>query len=164
MLYYRYYDSPLGRLTIVSTSEKITHLFLTTEQFDSFRTGIRLIQDDQIKVLVRAIEQLNEYFHEKRKQFDLPFEFVGTEFQKKVWKQVSEIPFGKVWSYQDVAIGIGKQNAVRAIGQANKANKLPIFIPCHRVIGKNKRLTGYAGAKTELKAILLTHENISFKE
>lgn len=166
MIYYGFYDSPLGKLTIVSNGEKITNLFLTTEKFDSFRSGKTCLFDHEKRcnVLQNAIRQLHEYFHEGRKEFDLPLELIGTDFQKKIWDKLREIPFGKVCSYQDIAIGIGQKNAVRAIGQANKANKLPILIPCHRVIGKNKKLTGYAGAKTELKAILLTHEKVLFQE
>ncbi|PMC35266.1 cysteine methyltransferase [Bacillus sp. UMB0899] len=166
MYYYRLYESPLGTLTIVSKQDKITNLFLTTEQFESFKSGTDVVSDQTQKceVLQIAIQQLHEYFHENRKEFHFPMELNGTDFQKKIWKKLREIPFGKVWSYQDVAMAIGQKNAVRAIGQANKANKLPIFIPCHRVIGKNKKLTGYAGTKTELKATLLTHEKIPFKE
>ncbi len=166
MNYYRQYQSPLGILTIVSKQDKITNLFLTTEQFEVYKSGkeIEFDQEQRCEVLQIAIQQLHEYFYQNRKEFHLPMELDGTDFQKRIWEKLKEIPFGKVWSYQDLAIAIGQKNAVRAIGQANKANKLPIFIPCHRVIGKNKKLTGYAGAKIELKATLLTHENIPFKE
>ena len=166
MYYYRFYDSPVGKLTVVSKNDKITNLFLTTEQFDSFQIGKNVAHDHEhhCDVLQNAIRQLHEYFHENREEFDLPMELSGTDFQKRIWGKLREIPFGKACSYQDLAIAIGQKNAVRAIGQANKANKLPIFIPCHRVIGKNKKLTGYAGTKTDLKATLLTHEKISFSE
>lgn len=163
MYYYNFYDSPIGELTVVSTGDRVSHLFLTVAQFEAFKEKKRLEKDPRSKILNTAIQQLHEYFHEGRTVFDLPFEINGTEFQQKIWKQLREIPLGEVCSYQDIAKKIGHEKAVRAIGQANKANKLPIFIPCHRVIGKNQRLTGYAGDKTDLKAKLLIHENKSFK-
>ncbi|PGT82376.1 MULTISPECIES: methylated-DNA--[protein]-cysteine S-methyltransferase [Bacillaceae] len=162
-MFYTYYDSPIGRLTIVSTLREITHLFLTTEHFKDFQTVNKLVDDPQHLILREAVKQLDEYFYEGRANFDLPFEIKGTDFQKKIWAELRQIPIGQVCSYQDIAIKIGNKSAVRAIGQANKANRLPIFIPCHRVIGKNQRLTGYAGDKNDLKAKLLTHENVSFK-
>ncbi|WP_026559960.1 methylated-DNA--[protein]-cysteine S-methyltransferase [Bacillus sp. J37] len=166
MYYYQLYESPIGTLTLVSKKDKLTNLFLTTELFDSFRLGKKVVHDQEQKcdVLRSAILQLHEYFHGDRKEFEMPMELDGTDFQIKVWKKLRDIPFGKVYSYQDIAVAIGQKKAVRAIGQANKANKLPIFIPCHRVIGKNKKLTGYAGTKIELKATLLTHEKIPFNE
>lgn len=162
-MFYTYYDSPIGRLTIVSTHGEITHLFLTTEQFKEFQGANKPVEDRQHHILREAVKQLHEYFYGERTNFDLPFEIKGTDFQKKIWAELRQIPIGQVCSYQDIAVKIGNKSAVRAIGQANKANKLPIFIPCHRVIGKNQRLTGYAGDKNELKAKLLTHENVAFK-
>jgi methylated-DNA-[protein]-cysteine S-methyltransferase len=106
---------------------------------------------------------MKEYFSGYRTKFELPLEQVGTKFQLDVWNQLSEIPFGVTKSYQEIAEAIGRPKAVRAVGQANKANKLPIIIPCHRVIGKNQTLTGYAGTRTEIKDLLLRLEGARFK-
>lgn len=90
-----------------------------------------------------AIKQLNEYFDGKRKYFDIPIELKGTEFQKKVWKALIEIPYGETRSYKDIAISIGNPKAARAIGNANNKNPIAIVLPCHRVIGSNGKLVGY---------------------
>ncbi|MBM7606426.1 methylated-DNA-[protein]-cysteine S-methyltransferase [Metabacillus crassostreae] len=164
MDYFIYYNSPIGRLTIVSNPKNITHLFLEVEHFDAYRTDHDVREHNEYDVLIKAKNQLHEYFHEGRKDFELAFEINGTDFQRKVWKELQNIPYGESCSYQDIATKIGQARAVRAIGQANKANKLPIFIPCHRVIGKNKKLTGYAGNKNDIKAELLTLESITFKK
>jgi methylated-DNA-[protein]-cysteine S-methyltransferase len=164
MIFYKWYNSPIGRLTIVATKERITHLFLSVEQFETYSNDRDLKDGKDIPILVEAECQLHEYFHEGRKEFQLPIEIKGTEFQESIWSQLQKIPYGHACSYQDVAMKIGNKNAVRAIGQANKANKLPIFIPCHRVIGKNQKLTGYAGTQNDVKAKLLTIENIAYKE
>lgn len=94
--------------------------------------------------------------------FDLPLKQAGSPFQEQVWEALSTIPYGESKSYADIAEAISNPKAVRAIGQANRRNALPIFIPCHRVIGKDRTLTGYAGTKTGMKAILLELEGIPF--
>ncbi len=104
-----------------------------------------------------AFLQLEEYFDGKRKTFSLPLNPDGTEFQKKVWKELLKIPYGETRCYQDLAIGIGNEKASRAIGMANHNNPIAIMIPCHRVIGKNGSLVGYAGG-IETKIELLELE------
>ncbi len=93
----------------------------------------------------RTIQQLSQYFAGQRKQFDLPLAPQGTRFQKRVWKELCAIPHGQVRSYQDIARAIGNPKAARAVGMANHRNPIAIIIPCHRVIGKNGALVGYAG-------------------
>lgn len=93
----------------------------------------------------KVIKQLEEYFNGKRKTFELPVKLIGSEFQKKVWKELQKIPYGKTRTYKDIAIKIENPNASRAIGNANNKNPIAIVIPCHRVIGSNNKLTGYAG-------------------
>lgn len=90
-------------------------------------------------------DQLNEYFTGNRRKFNLPLLLNGSNFQIDVWQELLRIPYGEVVSYQDIACAIDKPGAVRAVGAANKANPLPIIIPCHRVIGKDGELTGYSG-------------------
>lgn len=109
-----------------------------------------------------AKQQLDEYFKGDRENFDLPLAQTGTNFQSSVWSELTKIPFGKTISYSDLARRINKPAAVRAVGTANGANKLAIIVPCHRVIGANKKLTGYAGGMG-IKAKLLMLEGAQFK-
>ena len=102
-------------------------------------------------------KQLTEYEKGIRKSFDLPLHLKGTEFQKQVWNALLEIPFGETRSYQEIAIRIGKPKALRAVGGACNRNPIGIIVPCHRVIGKNGSLTGYAGGLS-YKELLLNHE------
>ncbi len=102
-------------------------------------------------------KQLTEYENGIRKSFDLPLHLKGTEFQKQVWNALLEIPYGETRSYQEIAIRIGKPKALRAVGGACNRNPIGIIVPCHRVIGKNGSLTGYAGGLS-YKELLLNHE------
>ncbi len=112
------------------------------------------------EVLVDAVYQLNEYFEGKRQNFDLLLNPEGTEFQKKVWSLLSEIPYGKTISYLELSRRFGDEKAIRAVASANGKNPLWIFIPCHRVIGSDGSLTGYAGG-LHRKKWLLNHESPS---
>ncbi|MBE1300862.1 MAG: methylated-DNA--[protein]-cysteine S-methyltransferase [Alteromonadaceae bacterium] len=110
-------------------------------------------------IVEQAKSQLSDYLARKRQQFDLPLNPRGTDFQKQVWRLLVDIPFGNTASYQDIALKLGDKNKVRAVGGANGKNPIAIVVPCHRVIGKNGTLTGYAGG-LERKAFLLDIENI----
>ena len=109
-------------------------------------------------VLTLAEGQLREYFAGKRQEFDIPLDMGGTEFQRRVWKALMEIPYGKICTYSDIALRVGSPKGVRAVGMANHVNRLPIVIPCHRVVGKDGGLTGYAGG-LEMKEWLLELES-----
>ncbi len=98
--------------------------------------------------------QLDEYFEGKRRTFDIPLDFIGTDFQKNVWKTLLKIPYGKTNSYQEQAVSVGNQKAVRAVANANGANNIVIVIPCHRVIGKDGSLTGFGGGLWRKKILL----------
>jgi methylated-DNA-[protein]-cysteine S-methyltransferase len=113
-------------------------------------------------LIKKANKQLKEYFNGKRKKFSLPLKIEGTDFQKSVWEQMEKIPYGKTASYKDLAIAIGKPNAARAVGMACNRNKIPIVIPCHRIIGQNKKLVGYAGG-LNIKTALLELEKHHYK-
>lgn len=154
----------IGEVFIVSEKEHIVALYLGREDFQHSENVELQNRDEDHPLLQKAALQLEEYFAGSRIHFDLPLKIEGTEFQTKVWNQLIAIPYGETRSYQDVATLIGNQKAVRAIGQANKANKLPIFIPCHRVIGKDKSLTGYAGTRINIKEELLLLEGSSFQK
>ncbi|SDF19416.1 methylated-DNA--[protein]-cysteine S-methyltransferase [Sporolituus thermophilus] len=106
-----------------------------------------------------AIRQLKEYFLRQRRRFDVPLSIAGTDFCRRVWEVLSSIPYGEVRTYADIAAAIGQPQACRAVGLANFKNPLPIFIPCHRVVGKNGGLVGYKGARTDFKRYLLQLEN-----
>ncbi|WP_429669107.1 methylated-DNA--[protein]-cysteine S-methyltransferase [Bacillus gobiensis] len=164
MIYGMKVDLPIGQVSILETDGYISHLLLDQAQLNKLlNKGIK-IRFKETELLQQAIFQLQEYFDGIRTNFTVPIKQKGTPFQENVWEALSLIPYGESRSYSDIALQIGKPAAVRAIGQANKCNQLPVFVPCHRVIGKNSSLTGYAGQKTDQKAILLKHENILFKE
>ncbi|EHU8349351.1 TPA: methylated-DNA--[protein]-cysteine S-methyltransferase [Listeria monocytogenes] len=111
------------------------------------------------KELFQALTiQLDDYFEGKREHFDLPVLLKGTDFQQKVWQALSEIPYGVVVSYKDIAISAGSPKAVQAVGQANRANPIPIIIPCHRCVKTNGELGGYNGADVDKKQYLLALE------
>lgn len=156
-------DTPIGEIYIVIEEQLLSAVYIGEEDFLVGEEEFQLKFDPSNPLLKKCKLQLDEYFKGERKEFDLPSDPQGTIFQRAVWKELSLIPFGETRSYQDIALIIGKEKAVRAIGQANKANRLPIIIPCHRVIGKNKSLTGYAGTRTDIKEKLLSLEGARFK-
>ena len=134
------YKTPLGKVYISENGKSLTALaFLTDDE------NICMDFLNETYLLKEAYTQLIEYFNGTRKQFSIPLEPEGTVFQQKVWQALLEIPYGETRSYQDIATYIGNPKACRAIGMANHRNPIGIMIPCHRVIGKNGSLTGYAG-------------------
>lgn len=153
-----YYDTKIGRLGIREDGESITHIYFREPNVEVEIEQNRLLleESDLIKM---AYIQLSEYIEGQRKQFDLPLDPKGTEFQRKVWKELTKIPYGETRSYKEVAIAIGNEKASKAIGMANNKNPIPIVIPCHRVVGSNKKLVGYAGG-LDLKEKLLNLEGI----
>lgn len=148
--------SPIGDLRIVEHNGAITAI-----EFSPFRDADgrpRGRRDDDLPLLRQAVTQLTEYFARERKEFDLPLEPGGTAFQRLVWQQLELIDWGQTASYGEIAHRLGKSNAAsRAVGLANGQNPIPIVIPCHRVIGANGTLTGYAGG-VERKQLLLELE------
>jgi len=134
--YYGYYNSPIGVLEIISSEDAILSVMFVEEEKESGK---------DIEILREAIKQFAEYFKGIRKEFNIKCEMEGTEFQKTAWKALMEIPYGETRSYKEQAIQIGNEKATRAVGNANSKNLISIIIPCHRVIGSNKSLTGYAG-------------------
>lgn len=145
-------DSPIGILRLESTGDAITaiHFIGTEDQPESDLNSV-------VPVLTVAKEQLIEYFNGERKSFDLTIAPRGTDFEKEVWNELLSIPYGISITYSKLAEKLGDTNKVRAVGRANGRNPLPVIIPCHRVIGSNNKLTGYAGG-VERKKWLLRHE------
>lgn len=140
--------SPVGKLTLVQEGEALTGLFFHSRELGQAETPL----------LLRAEQELNEYFQGSRREFDLPLAPKGTEFQRRVWQALCTIPYGETRSYQDLAILSGCPKGYRAVGMANNRNPISILIPCHRVIGKDGSLTGYGGG-LETKAFLLKLES-----
>jgi methylated-DNA-[protein]-cysteine S-methyltransferase len=151
------YDSPIGVIEIVGTDEAICSIMFA--EYDK-PTNIR--NDNTGQVLVDCYSQMDEYFKGIRQEFSFPYFFEGTSFQKEVWDALTQIPYAETGSYKDIAVSIGNEKAIRAVGSANGKNKLSIVIPCHRIIGSNGKLTGYAGGLWR-KEWLLKHEK-SFKK
>lgn len=140
-----FYEYPAGMIGIAENADSpqegsvICHVFFCTEKkLEGFTVN-------ETPLIGKAAAQLSEYFDGKRKTFDLPLALQGTAFQISVWKALQSIPAGETRSYKDVAALIGNPKASRAVGMANNRNPIAIIIPCHRVIGKNGKLTGYAG-------------------
>ncbi|MEO0233556.1 MAG: methylated-DNA--[protein]-cysteine S-methyltransferase [candidate division WOR-3 bacterium] len=150
-----YYRSPIGLILIEENGGVITKLDFVNKKNVKINTC-------KSEVLKKILEQLDQYFKKKRKKFSIKVFFSGTEFQRKVLKKTSEIPYGKTATYSDIAKLIGNPKAARAVGSALRQNKVPIIIPCHRVIGKDGGLKGFAG-KIKVKEFLLKLENPDFK-
>lgn len=154
---YKLMDSPVGRLTLVGSDDGLAAVLWENDRPARVRLTIDA-EDDRHPILVEAERQLREYFEGRRTSFALPLDPAGTAFQQKVWQALLTIPFGETRSYAQVARQVGNPTAVRAVGAANGRNPLSIVAPCHRVIGSNGALTGFAGG-LETKKYLLSMEN-----
>jgi methylated-DNA-[protein]-cysteine S-methyltransferase len=170
-----YYQTDLGHIGIAEEDNKITNVFLkpdicqmqdadlnkysdlkdSTEQNSCVNSKNYCLKETDI--LKEAYSQLYEYLQGKRQVFSVPLAPYGTEFMKSVWKCLCDIPYGETKSYKDIAKAIGNEKACRAVGQANNRNRIPIFIPCHRVIGTNGSLIGY-NSGLQVKKLLLEIE------
>jgi methylated-DNA-[protein]-cysteine S-methyltransferase len=160
-------DTPIGTLTLVATSKGLRRVYFA-ELSDADEKFLDLIaHDGQHRVLELAAQQLDEYFVGTRRVFDLPLDLVGTDFQIETWLALAKVEFGHTASYGQQAILVGRPRAVRAVGGANRCNPVPVVLPCHRIIGADGKLTGFAGG-LETKRWLLDHErehmNLTQKE
>ena len=149
---FAYYDSPIGILKIGGTDLYITEISFAEKEVDATQKNT-----EATPIIHRCIEQLIEYFSGTRQIFDIPYHQQGTEFQEKVWAKLSEINYGYTYSYGDLAKKLGDPKVIRAAAAANGKNKLMIVVPCHRVIGADRSLVGYAGGMGK-KKWLLQHE------
>jgi methylated-DNA-[protein]-cysteine S-methyltransferase len=143
-------DSPFGPVRLYASDAGLTHVYVSTLD------GPEAI-NRETPLLARTASQLAEYFAGKRRVFDIPLAAQGTPFQQRVWNALATIPLGMTWSYGELARAIGKPAASRAVGAANGKNPIWLIVPCHRVIGANGTLTGYAGG-LPIKQALLAHE------
>ncbi|MBU5483224.1 methylated-DNA--[protein]-cysteine S-methyltransferase [Clostridium sp. MSJ-11] len=146
--YYGYYHSPIGILEIICSEDKLLSVMVIDKEKPRSESNL---------ILENTIIQLDEYFNGNRKEFDLKISLEGTDFQKQIWSELMKIPYGRTLSYKELAIKIGNEKAVRAVGNANGRNIIWVIVPCHRVIGTNGSLTGYAGG-LGVKQWLLEHE------
>jgi len=151
---YGYFESPVGLLLVAGDGDTLCRISFPTES-RIYGPQAGWVRDDT--PFMALFEQLCAYFAGELTQFDLPLRPAGTAFQNTVWAALCEIPFGETISYGEVAARIGRPTASRAVGGANGANPLPIVVPCHRVIGSNKALTGFGGG-LDIKRYLLAHE------
>lgn len=150
--------SPVGILKLVATKNALVAVLWENENPKRVRLA-ELIEQVDHPILLETQKQLSEYFAGTRQRFDLPLDFEGTEFQKRVWQALLDIPFGETRSYRDIAEQVGNIKAVRAVGAANGKNPISIIAPCHRVVGMNGKLVGFAGGLGN-KDILLRLESI----
>ena len=140
-------SSALGTFVLEGTEEALTALYLPGQDTGSAPFG-------ESPLLLRGAAELTEYLSGRRRTFSLPLSPGGTPFQRQVWEALTAIPYGETRTYGEVAAAIGRPRAVRAVGQADHRNPLPIFIPCHRVVGADGSLTGYAGGLALKRALL----------
>ncbi|MFW9923931.1 MAG: methylated-DNA--[protein]-cysteine S-methyltransferase [Candidatus Thorarchaeota archaeon] len=133
---FSFYNSPIGKIKIISCNNELIYCSFVDKIEKSTELDL---------TLKKTVQQLDEYFNGKRQSFELNIQPKGTDFQKKVWKELLEIPYGKIITYKELAIKIGNSKAAIAVGNANGKNPISIIIPCHRVIGSDHSLKGYGG-------------------
>jgi len=146
------FESPLGTLLLSASSQALLSIEFGSQQENS--------SDSVSNVLVETKRQLNQYFLGERHEFDLPLQLVGTDFQVSVWNALQQIGYGQTAAYSEIAKRIENPKAVRAVGGANNKNPIPIIIPCHRIIGKDGSMTGYAGGLERKKWLLTLEQKI----
>ena len=144
-----YYDYPIGKLGIAESKGAIRGVFFSGPAFDRVNKKMTALAAEtavsETALIKKAAGQLDEYFKGKRKTFDLPLAPEGTDFQKQVWEGLLGVPFGQCCTYKGIALSIGRPKASRAVGMAANRNPIVIIIPCHRMLGSNGSLTGFAG-------------------
>jgi methylated-DNA-[protein]-cysteine S-methyltransferase len=157
------FDSPIGALLLMSDGTSLTGLHTDNDRHRP-AVGRDWIRDDGVAPFARTIAQLRAYFEGCRTEFDLPLAPQGTEFQLSVWRGLRNIRFGETISYGELARRIGRPGASRAVGHSNARNPISIIVPCHRVIGADQSLTGYAGGLDRKRALLEHEARVSGRE
>lgn len=147
--YFMSIDSPIGRISINSDETHLKSVIFSDDLFEA--------SDNHPEILLQTANQLHEYFDGTRTRFELDLNPDGTEFQKKVWQKLMQMPFGTTKSYREIAVELGSSMNTRAVGTANGKNPISIIVPCHRIIGQDGKLVGYSGG-IERKKWLLLHE------
>ncbi len=155
MINYMDYETEIGIVRLAEHNGKICHLDMADDDFAGNKT--------ETPILRQALRELEEYLKGGRKEFDIPLEMNGTEFQKQVWEELRRVPYGTTATYGEIASRIGRARACRAVGGAAGSNRILIFIPCHRIIGSDGSLTGFGGG-LPLKKTLLELEGVSCED
>ena len=148
--YVAYLKSPIGQIKLTADDNAVNSILFVFNDTEMEEENIN-------SVLTQCKTELSEYFAGKRKEFDVPIQQAGTEFQQRVWSELVKISYGKTVSYNHIAIALGDKKSVRVVGSSNGKNQISIIVPCHRVIGSDGSLTGYAGGLWR-KKWLLNHE------
>ncbi|OJT99344.1 MAG: cysteine methyltransferase [Rhizobium sp. 63-7] len=151
--FYTILASPVGELTLVAGENGLVAVLWENDKPERVRIGA-VVEDARHPVLVETVRQLGEYFDGRRRAFDLALDFVGTPFQQQVWAALLAIPYGETRSYGQLAETLGRPSAARAVGAANGRNPISIITPCHRLIGANGDLTGFAGGLDNKRFLL----------
>jgi methylated-DNA-[protein]-cysteine S-methyltransferase len=151
--FHTFFESPVGPLLLMSDGKALTGLHTESDKYRP-RVQPDWAENDDVVPFATVKGQLRDYFEGRLTEFDLPLNPRGTEFQLRVWEQLCGIPFGETISYAELARRIGNPNASRAVGMANSRNPISIIVPCHRVIGADNSLTGYAGGLDRKRALL----------
>jgi methylated-DNA-[protein]-cysteine S-methyltransferase len=158
---FQYYPSSLGELIIAEYQNQLVICdWRFRKSSETIKQRIQTALDAEMEecstpIIVQTIQQIEEYIAKQRTQFDIDFKLIGSDFQKKVWRELQEIPYGKTISYLALSKKLGNEKAIRAVATANGANALAIIIPCHRVIGSTGELVGYAGGLAIKKKLLI---------
>jgi methylated-DNA-[protein]-cysteine S-methyltransferase len=157
--YYKYMKTPVGKLTLIANDKALCAILWDKDDATRVKVNPDILQNDH-PVLVQTEKQIKEYFLGARLKFTIKLDPIGTKFQKQVWSELKNIPYGKTLSYGEIALKIGNPKASRAVGAANGKNPLSIILPCHRVIGSSGKLTGFAGG-LDVKSFLLDLESVN---
>lgn len=153
-MFMKKYSTKIGKITICEEDGYITNISFENEDGQEYTKEAKEIETDLIK---EAIKQIRSYLGGDLKILDFPIKMKGTEFQKSVWSELMKVPYGETATYKEIAKKVGNEKASRAVGNANNKNNLPIIIPCHRIIGTNGKLVGFAGG-LNIKEMLLDIE------
>lgn len=154
-MWYDYFESAIGNIYVVLDEVGVKRVEIFEDKWKEYLELEKNELSRDEEKCKEVITQLKEYFHGERRDFEVPLSISGTVFRTLVWNELLKIPYGETRSYSDIAKAVGSPKGVRAVGGANKANEIPIIIPCHRVIGKSGNLVGYSGNHTDLKDYLL---------
>ena len=154
MMRIRHLDSPIGLLTLVASDRGLTHVLFEGQEPADVGLPADLPETDGDPTLETAATQLGEYFAGSRREFDVGLDLRGTDFQKKAWVALADVPYGETRSYGEQAEAIGRPGAFRAVGAANGRNPIPVILPCHRIIGADGSLTGFGGGLDSKRRLL----------
>ena len=157
MISYTWVDSPLGRILLTSDRDNLTGLYFEGQKYQ-FAPGPDDRLEESLDLFQETAEQIRDYFAGTRAEFTIPLGPNGTPFQGQVWEELTKIPYGATTTYGALALALGRPAAARAVGAAVGRNPISIIIPCHRVIGRNGSLTGYAGGLDRKKALLVREQ------